>query len=301
MGTSPGHVVVAFRGTESPTSLDGLKDLLLTDALNLLVVPEGRLGHDLAAAGVGARFHKGFTTALADIWDPVRTTVEAALEERDRPLWITGHSLGGALALLSAWLFRRRMVAVHQVHTFGAPMIGNRAACSAFDRELPGRIQRYVNGRDPVPKLPALSLVANEFGHVDAERLLGTEPSLPLASVLGGIAARAAGGLLAGTLIDEAWQGITAEVNSHFLDRYRQLLGGRSHARAPRARPFRTGTPHPPTFAEDANISRLPDRHSERVFSPPPRRKATGSDAAGIPHVISLDALYDADRVADAW
>lgn len=225
VGTSPGHVVVAFRGTESPTSLDGLKDPLLTDALNLLVVPEGRLGHDLAAAGVGARFHKGFTTALADIWDPVRTTVEAALEERDRPLWITGHSLGGALALLSAWLFRRRMVAVHQVHTFGAPMIGNRAACSAFDRELPGRIQRYVNGRDPVPKLPALSLVANEFGHVDAERLLGTEPSLPLASVLGGIAARAAGGLLAGTLIDEAWQGITAEVNSHFLDRYRELLG----------------------------------------------------------------------------
>jgi hypothetical protein len=225
VGTSPGHVVVAFRGTESPTSLDGLKDLLLTDALNLLVVPEGRLGHDLAAAGVGARFHKGFTTALADIWDPVRTTVEAALEERDRPLWITGHSLGGALALLSAWLFRRRMVAVHQVHTFGAPMIGNRAACAAFDRELAGKIQRYVNGRDPVPKLPALSLVANEFGHVDAERLLGTEPSLPLASVLGGIAARAAGGLLAGTLIDEAWQGITAEVNSHFLDRYRELLG----------------------------------------------------------------------------
>jgi hypothetical protein len=225
VGTSPGHVVVAFRGTESPTSLDGLKDLLLTDALNLLVVPEGRLGHDLAAAGVGARFHKGFTTALADIWDPVRTTVEAALEERDRPLWITGHSLGGALALLSAWLFRRRMVAVHQVHTFGAPMIGNRAACAAFDRELAGKIQRYVNGRDPVPKLPALSLVANEFGHVDAERLLGTEPSLPLATVLGGIAARAAGGLLAGTLIDEAWQGITAEVNSHFLDRYRELLG----------------------------------------------------------------------------
>ena len=225
VGTNPGHVVVAFRGTESPTSLDGLKDLLLTDALNLLVVPEGRLGHDLAAAGVGARFHKGFTTALADIWDPVRTAVEAALRESDRPLWITGHSLGGALALLSAWLFRRRMVAVHQVHTFGAPMIGNRAACAAFDRELAGRIQRYVNGRDPVPKLPALSLVANEFGHVDAERLLGTEPALPLASVLGDIAARAAGGLLSGTLIDEAWHGITAEVNSHFLDRYRQLLG----------------------------------------------------------------------------
>lgn len=225
VGTSPGHVVVAFRGTESPTSLDGLKDILLTDAMNLLVVPEGRLGHDLAAAGVGARFHKGFTDALADIWEPVSATVESELKQCDRPLWITGHSLGGALALLSAWLFKRRMVAVHEVHTFGAPMIGNRSACEAFNREFAGTIHRYVNGRDPVPKLPALSLVANEFGHVESEQLLGTDPALPLASVLGGIAARAAGGLLSGTLIDEAWQGITAEVNSHFLDRYRQLLG----------------------------------------------------------------------------
>jgi hypothetical protein len=37
-------IVVAFRGTESPTSIDGLKDILVTDALNLLVVPEGRVG-----------------------------------------------------------------------------------------------------------------------------------------------------------------------------------------------------------------------------------------------------------------
>src|ERR1043166_1918967 len=52
------HIVVAFRGTESPTAIDGLKDWLLTNAANLLIVPEGRLGTDLAAAGVGARFHQ---------------------------------------------------------------------------------------------------------------------------------------------------------------------------------------------------------------------------------------------------
>src|SRR5262245_16347169 len=54
------HVVVAFRGTEAPTSIEGLKDWLLTDAMNLLIVPQGRLGTDLMAAGVGARFHQGF-------------------------------------------------------------------------------------------------------------------------------------------------------------------------------------------------------------------------------------------------
>ena len=226
LGTDAGNVVVAFRGTESPTTLDGLKDILLTDALNLLVVPEGRLGHDLSAAGVAARFHKGFVHAIAEIWEPLVAAVEAELKARDRPLWITGHSLGGALALLAAWLFRRRFVPVHEVCTFGAPMIGNRAACAAFDREFAGRIFRYVNGRDPVPKLPTMSLVANEFLHVKEERLLGTDPMTGIADAVGAEAAKAAGGLLSGSVVDEAWGHLNAEVASHFLDRYRDLLRG---------------------------------------------------------------------------
>jgi triacylglycerol lipase len=220
------NVVVAFRGTESATTLDGLKDILLTDAMNLLVVPEGRLGHDLSAAGVRARFHKGFADAIAEIWDPLVAAVEAELKANDRPLWITGHSLGGALALLAAWLFKRRFIQVHEVCTFGAPMIGNREACVAFDREFAGRIFRYVNGRDPVPKLPTLSLVANEFLHVQQERLLGTDPMTGIVEVVGTVASKAAGGLLSGDLVNEAWGHINEEVASHFLDRYRDLLRG---------------------------------------------------------------------------
>src|SRR5262245_64219068 len=56
LGENDNHVVVAFRGTESPATLEGLKDWLLTDANNLLILPEGRLGTDLADAGVGAPF-----------------------------------------------------------------------------------------------------------------------------------------------------------------------------------------------------------------------------------------------------
>ncbi|RLS33853.1 MAG: lipase family protein [Planctomycetota bacterium] len=220
------HIVIAFRGTESPTSLDGLKDILLTDAMNLLVVPEGRLGHDLAAAGVGARFHKGFVDAIADIWPSLSVAVEGEVKKQDRPLWITGHSLGGALALLAAWLLKRKFIAIEEVSTFGAPMIGNQTACLAFNREFAGRIHRYVNGRDPVPKLPGLSLVANEFVHVDRERLLGPHPMTGLIDVVGGVAGKAASGLLAGTLIDDAWKMINAEVATHFLDCYRDLLRG---------------------------------------------------------------------------
>ena len=217
-------IVVAFRGTESPATIDGLKDILLTDAVNLLVVPEGRLGHDLAAAGVGARFHKGFADAIAEIWPPLAAAVEQEVKRSDRPVWLTGHSLGGALALYAAWLLKRRFVPVHEVCTFGAPMIGNQVACEAFNREFAGRIFRYVNGRDPVPKLPTLSLVANEFVHVDAERLVGHDPVTRLTDLLGAVAAKAASGLLSGTLVDEAWGTLSAEVSNHFLDRYREQL-----------------------------------------------------------------------------
>jgi pimeloyl-ACP methyl ester carboxylesterase len=226
LATDDDAIVLAFRGTESPTTIDGLKDILLTDAMNLLVVPEGRLGHDLSAAGVGARFHKGFADAIADIWPPLASAVEAEVKRRDRPVWLTGHSLGGALALYAAWLLKRRFIPVHEVCTFGAPMIGNRAACDAFNKEFAGKVFRYVNGRDPVPKLPTMSLVANEFMHVDTERLVGRDPVTRLTDLLGSVASQAAGGLLSGTLLDEAWGTLNAEVANHFLDRYREQLSG---------------------------------------------------------------------------
>ncbi len=125
-------IVVAFRGSEAPTTLDGLKDWLLTNANNYLILPTGRAGTDFAAAGVGARFHRGFLDALEMVWEPLLAAVDEAQKAKERPLWVTGHSLGGALALLAAWRLQRRFMAVQEVVTFGAPMVGNEAASQAF-------------------------------------------------------------------------------------------------------------------------------------------------------------------------
>ncbi|MFO0879836.1 MAG: lipase family protein [Gemmataceae bacterium] len=226
VGHNDDHIVVAFRGTEAPTSIEGMKDWLLNDAMNLLVLPEGRLGTDFAAAGVGARFHLGFLNALADIWEPVFTAVEAEMKKKERPLWITGHSLGGAIAMLSAWLFKRKFVNVHQVYTFGAPMIGNAAASEAFDKALPDRVFRYVNATDPVPLLPTMSLIANDYGHCLKEIALGTalEKADNAIDMVKALAARAADGLTNPTIISEMWAGIQARVAAHGLDSYRKLI-----------------------------------------------------------------------------
>jgi hypothetical protein len=230
VATNDRAIVAAFRGSEAPTSIDGLKDWLLTDAVNLLILPEGRLGTDLAAAGVGARFHKGFVGALAEIWDPLFAAVDAEMKKAERPLWITGHSLGGALALLAAWLFQRKFIPVHQVYTFGAPMIGNVEAAKAFDQALPDKIYRYVNISDPVPRLPTVSLIANDYLHCQKEMALGAvaEAGAAAASAVEffqQMAAKAVDGVLNNTLIDDIWAKIKQRVGAHGMDSYRKLLG----------------------------------------------------------------------------
>jgi hypothetical protein len=221
VGTNAEHIVVAFRGTESPATLDGLKDVLLNDARNLLIVPSGRLGTDFIAAGVGARMHQGFINGLAEIWDALFERVSAELKASERPVWLTGHSLGGALALLAGWLFLRRFINVHQIYTFGAPMIGNKDATTAFDRELKGKIFRYVNTEDPVPQLPTLSLLANEFCHCDKEMALGA----PCAgNYWTGIAGTLTDDLLQGQGLHVVWDFICNRIGAHTLTKYLESI-----------------------------------------------------------------------------
>jgi hypothetical protein len=218
------HIVVAFRGTESPTTIDGLKDWLLTDAANLLIVPEGRLGTDLAAAGVGAKFHQGFVRAIGDIWEPLFEAVNAERKKSERPIWLTGHSLGGALAFIGAWLFRRKFVNIHQVYTFGAPMIGNELAIQALDREYAGKIFRCVNRPDPVPKLPTVSLIANHYIHCQKEMALDAAEADSAGDFLKDFASSTADGIIHGTLIDDIWKAVIAHVEAHSMTNYRSLI-----------------------------------------------------------------------------
>jgi hypothetical protein len=221
------NIVVAFRGTESPTTIDGLKDWLVTNAANFLILPEGRMGTDFAAAGVGARFHQGFVTAITDIWDPVFDRVQAERAKSDRPLWLTGHSLGGALALLAAWLFQRKFVPVHQIYTFGGPMVGNEHAARAINQAYPNKIFRYVDLIDVIPRLPTISLAENSFIHCECEVGLGTADQgiTSAAEHLCGLAGQAVSGLMNATLADDIWKAVQARLSAHSLENYKRRIG----------------------------------------------------------------------------
>jgi triacylglycerol lipase len=221
-------LVLAFRGSERPTSLDGLQDWLLTNANNFLVLPDGDLGIDFAAAGVGARFHRGFMTALGSVWKPVFEAVSKAQEEKERPLFVSGHSLGGALAQLAAWRLQKNYVAVEHVYTFGGPMVGNDAAAAAFDKEFAGKISRFVDNPDLVPRLPTVSLVVNSYRHCEKEFLLGAVASAA-ASGLGFFSglASTAGDVWNDGVKDAIWKQVNERLSAHDILNYQKLIGDR--------------------------------------------------------------------------
>ena len=220
VGENDDAIVIAFRGSQSPTSLDGVKDWLLTNARNFLVVPEGRLGTDFAAAGVGARFHRGFMQALEEIWPLLFSRVDEAFGKRERPVWVTGHSLGGALALLCAWRMHRQFVSIEQVVTFGAPMIGNHLAAEAFQREFPNRIFRYVDVGDLVPRLPMVSLLSNDYDHCQQEIVVGTNTIEAAADTIATVAKSSIDGAITSGVVDAMWGEISKGMPSHLMNNY---------------------------------------------------------------------------------
>ncbi len=131
-------LIASFRGTELK-SRSALHEIA-TD-LNALPVPFEQ----------GGKVHKGFLDGLEEIWsgdEGLESFLKAKLAERmNRPLWITGHSLGGALATLCY----ARMPEAAGAYIYGAPRVGDNAFVSLFEGKPFWRLE---HGGDPIPQLP---------------------------------------------------------------------------------------------------------------------------------------------------
>jgi hypothetical protein len=140
-------VVVSFRGTE-PGALDALRKTLVTD-VQALLAPVPWLPR-------GVQAHQGFQKALDTVYRPTADAVVRQGGFRKKKVFVTGHSLGGALAVLCAARLQRDGRGTAVVHTFGAPRPGNQE----FQRAFRLTCQRWVNSDDVVPMLPG-----EEFGY----------------------------------------------------------------------------------------------------------------------------------------
>jgi len=150
------HRVLAFRGTEPSEFVDIQTDLKRT----LVAFPNSVLD-----AGAG-RVHQGFAQGLAGVWAQVIDALRAG--DAARPLIVTGHSLGGALAVLAAFALRQQSTPLHVqgVYTYGQPRAGDAAFAEAYDSLFRLRHWRMVNHRDAVPRLPPRKMGFRHTGRV---------------------------------------------------------------------------------------------------------------------------------------
>jgi hypothetical protein len=86
--------------------------------------------------------------------------VESALADFDavasasKHVWVTGHSLGGALALMAAARLKMKTGISALLHTYGQPSVGLNDFAERFGIEMPGRLWRFVNQSDIVTRVP---------------------------------------------------------------------------------------------------------------------------------------------------
>lgn len=144
-----GYAVLAFRGTEVAKRQD-----ILIDAKAMKVsVLEGRI-------------HGGFRAAYHSVAKDIE---QSLLKLPDMPLYITGHSLGAALATVATQRLehilkiRERIAACY---TFGSPRVGD----SHYDIEFKSPIYRVVNTTDIVTLIPFLAM---GYIHIGDIRYLG--------------------------------------------------------------------------------------------------------------------------------
>ncbi len=229
------EMVIAFRGTNDVRNW-------LTD-LDCAWVLEDR-----------CRVHRGFAWALDSVESQINAEVFSPQRE-GRRIWLTGHSLGGALAMLYAWRFFNSFgeTPFRGIYTFGQPRVGNAAFRDSYNLspELSQSTFRIVHADDVVPRIPWLLGSYRHAGHEIFFPSVGRMPSSGAGS--GDPAYRADPSIAAKLPWDwrNAWRelrhGKLALLADHRVDTYLGLFGTTRANAAMRGEVSRTsGRARPP-------------------------------------------------------
>jgi hypothetical protein len=125
-----GATVVAFAGTDPLVLANWITDF------------------DIHFQTTGAA--RGYAVAAAAVWPALRALLDK--QAAGNKIIVTGHSLGGPLAALTAQQIEVETGrGVHAVYTFGMPRPGDAAFAAIYNQRIGQRTYRLVHGADLVP------------------------------------------------------------------------------------------------------------------------------------------------------
>jgi hypothetical protein len=222
IGERADAVVLAFAGTDP-----GIWQNLTTD-----FTPLPQIGSDT---------HEGFRLAAAAAQPEVDQAV-ALSRQSGKPLFITGHSLGAALAALAALRAASAGAPPRAIYTFGMPRVGGPLFGTSYG-DLSRVTYRLVHGIDLVSRVPPSSAGFHHVGHLlqcasgtkfDENRLLpevsSDEP--PFSDELRNVIVRGFHNILVGHILSppgpgalgSMFQFLPPDIRDHLQDSYWKAL-----------------------------------------------------------------------------
>jgi len=207
-------ILVVFRGTEGAQAV---RDWL-TNLHHLMMRAPDSWGK--------MHVHRGFYAALSTIYQSVRNRVRAT-RTNNQKVFLTGHSLGGALATLCAFRLQKVCsVNVDGVYTFGAPRVGDLDFANKYNDILKAKTFRWVYKNDFGPQLPVRA------GPAAPAPLYVHSGLLNLVKVSGGIDMDAVDlpvGFSPSSILDHDMRRYIATMYSRLSDDARQTAGNPSY------------------------------------------------------------------------
>lgn len=161
------EIQVVFQGTND------LFDLMVDMKLKQNVTPYGHI-------------HSGFYAAWRGYESQLSYYLDKIDPDKLLPVSVTGHSLGGALAMLAGNYLSRTGRLVLPSYVFGSPLVGDRTwveSCKASGV----KITRIVNDQDIITRLPFFFNYYPEFPSAYLSpkgRLLDKRPFAPLSALI---------------------------------------------------------------------------------------------------------------------
>lgn len=154
------YIVIAFAGTNE--GRDWLSNLDM-----------------FAVQRYGDRMHKGFSDCFERLKEDITLSLNTLANTDPRPIYITGHSLGGAIAVCCAAYFNYLDKPFHGLYTFGAPRCLERETAIRFDVLSGRRAFRFQNSLDVVTRIPARIAGYSHVGQtlfIDESKQIQTDP-----------------------------------------------------------------------------------------------------------------------------